>query len=236
MNRFMKMQIGSLALALGLALGAGQIASAQTTQPADPPAVLSAFEKVAFGNAQDIDAALALMTDDAVLRVIPPPPGTTGVWTGKAEIRQGLQYNKANGVMRENIGTPQVEGNKLTTKSMVTNNFFTLWGVAPVEHSTEIIVEGGKIKSYTSTMSPSEQGRVVAAAKAYQQAHAAPGASPAQPAPAAQPAPVAQPAQVPVGMPRTGDSTPSMLLVEMLIAGLLVLGLGILTRRTPSKL
>lgn len=211
MQIFAKTQVRSLILALILALGVVQGVGAQ---PSDPAAVLIAWEKVAFGSTQDIDAALALMTDDAVLRVVPPPAGTPGVWIGKAEIRQALQFNKEQNVKRENVGSPRVEGNKVTITAMVTNNYLVMLGVAPVEHTTEAEVEGGKIKSYTSTMAPSERGRVAAAAAAYQQAH--------------------QPAQPPAGMPRTGgeQSVPLLLLIVISMLTALV-GLGL--RRTAKS-
>ncbi len=98
----------------------------------------------------------------------------------------GKQVN----VKRVLTGTPQVDGNKVTAPATLTNNIFDLWGVGPVQFSTEAVVEGGKIKSYASLISPAEQGRAAAAAKAYAAVHPAQSAPPAQTA----------------GMPRTGDT------------------------------
>ena len=67
MKIFTKTQVQSLVLAVALALGMAQGVGAQ---PSDPGSVLVAWERVAFGSTQDIDAALALMTDDAVLTVL----------------------------------------------------------------------------------------------------------------------------------------------------------------------
>ncbi len=194
MKRFVRTWTRPLALVAVMALGFAQVAGAQ---PTDPASVLIAWENVAFGSAQDIDAALALMTDDAVLTVIPAPPGTPGVWTGKAEIRQALLFNKQRNVKRENISTPQVEGNKVSVTAMVTNNTFDMWGVGPVKHTTAAVVEGGKIKSYTSTMDLSERARVGAAAQAYQ---------------------AAQAAQQPAGMPRTGGASATSMFFAVLAA------------------
>ncbi len=171
MRRLAKTKIWTLVLALGLALGLSSVAGAQSSN--DPAAALASFEKVAFGSTQDIEAALALFTDGAVLTVTPAPAGTSGVWTGKDEIRKGLQYNKQQNVMRVNIGTPRVEGTKVTTEAKVTNNFFQMLNLGAVEHTTEVVVEGGKIKSYTSTMVAAEQQRVGAATKAFQAANPA---------------------------------------------------------------
>lgn len=192
--------------------------AAHPAQPsADPAVLLAGFEKAAFGNTQDIDAALALMSDDAVLTVAPAPPGTPGVWTGKAQIRQALLYNKQHGVKRDNVGSPVVDGNKATTMSMVTNDFFLLWEVAPVEHSTVVVAENGKIKTYTSTMSPSEQARVGAAAKAYQAAQAT------------------QQGQANLGMPNTGESDLTVIVAVLLLAAGLLLTLGLTIRRANSR-
>jgi ketosteroid isomerase-like protein len=179
MGRFTKTTgtTGVMALALAAVLGLG-VGHAAAQVPTDPASVLVAFEKTV---GVDVDAGLAMMTDDAVLKITPAPQGTTGLWTGKAEIRQGLQYSVDHKVKREVVGAPQVDGTKITDTVMTTNDFFQMIGVAPVQFSTEAVVEGGKIKSFVTVIAPSEQGRVSAAAKAFQAAHAAP----AQPDPAA---------------------------------------------------
>jgi hypothetical protein len=133
--------------------------------------MLVAFEKTV---GVDVDAGLSLVADDAVLKITPAPQGTTGLWTGKNEIRQGLQYSKDHKVKREVIGAPQIDGTKATDTVMTTNDFFEMIGVARVQFTTEAVIEGGKIKSFTTIIAASEQGRVGAAAKAFQEAHAAP--------------------------------------------------------------
>lgn len=206
MRQLAKIQLWSLVIAIGVVLGLASVAEAQTGS--EPAALLTSFEKVAFGSTQDIDAALALFSDNAVLTVTPAPAGTSGVWTGKDQIKQGLQFNKQQNVMRVNIGNPLVEGNKVTTNAKVTNNFFHMIGVGPVEHTTEVVVGNGKIKSYTSTMIVAEQQRVAAATKTFQTQH------------------ITQPA---VSLPNTGtgQSTLSGTGVNMTIvlAGLLAVGL-----------
>lgn len=173
MKRLATMWTGAFVLGTVLVLGLTDVAGAQNAPPNDPAAVLSAFERAAFANPHDLDAALGMFAADGVLRIVPPPPGTTGVWTGREQIRQGLQYGSEHKVQRANVGSPQVDGNTLSTTAMVTNDFFAAWGVAPVEHSTELVVEGGKIKAYISTMVPAERERVAAAARAFQARQAA---------------------------------------------------------------
>ncbi len=219
MKRFVKASIWSLALTMGLALGLAKVAGAQSTAT-DPASVLLAWEKVAFGTSQDIDAALALMTDDAVLTVLPaPPPGTQSVWTGKTAIRQALAANRKLNVTRENVGTPQVDGNKVTVTAKVSNNFFQMLGVVPVEAITEAVVEGGKIKSYTSTLTPVEQARVATAARAYQAAHST------------------QTAQQPIGMPRTGAGAVASWVLAglLLVTGVCLVLAGAAVRRSRPR-
>jgi hypothetical protein len=200
--------VGSLALALGMAMSMGQVVGAQAVSPSDPASVVLAFEKT-IGS--DVDAGLALVADDAVLRITPAPQGTPGLWTGKDEITQALQYSVVHLVKREVVGTPQVSGNNVTDTAMVSNDFFQKLGVAPVQFTTQAVVEGGKIKSFVTTIAPSEQGRVAAAAKALQ---------------------AANPAPAPAGMPRTGDSELANTIPLALLMALFVTLIGVVIRRS----
>src|SRR5688572_17238196 len=182
MKRFAVTQVRSLAIGMALALGLAQVAGAQPV-PTDPVSVFVTYLRAV--SAGDVEGALALFADDAVLTIIPPPPGTSGHWVGKEAIREQLVYGKENGVKGEPIGAPQVEGNRVTARSKVTNRFFLEWGVAPVQFTSEAVIQNGKLTSFTNTMDPSERERVAAAAAAYEQARAG---------------------QQPAGMPRTGEN------------------------------
>ena len=91
---------------------------------------------------------------------------------------------------------------------MVTANDFVMLNVGTVQHQYEFVVQDGKIKSWTGTMTPSEQARVGAAAQAYAAAHPAPAAP---------------------GMPSTG--VPLVLLPLLIMGTLLLLGGAVLRRR-----
>ena len=54
-------------------------------QESNPLSVVNAW--VVALNAGDIDGALSYVADDAVVTIVPPAPGTSGVFTGKEEIR-----------------------------------------------------------------------------------------------------------------------------------------------------
>ena len=132
-------------------------------QESDPASVMGAFNDAAT----DPEAAMQYLADDVTIRIIPPPPGQSGVWTGK-EARGFLEFTKAQDVRRELVGTWSVDGNTVSGTVMVTNKDFTAWGVAPVEHTLEAVVEDGEIKTWTSIMSPGERERVGAARSAQQ--------------------------------------------------------------------
>jgi hypothetical protein len=133
-------------------------------QESDPASVMEAFNEAAA----DPSAAVQLLADDVTIRIIPAPPGQSGVWTGMEEVREFLEFTKAQDVRRELVGAWHVEGNTVSGMVMVTNKDFTAWGVAPVEHTLEAVVEDGEIKAWTSIMSPAERERV-GAARATQQ-------------------------------------------------------------------
>jgi LPXTG-motif cell wall-anchored protein len=214
MKGLAKVWIWPLALAVGLSLGAAQVAGAQPAPATDPVSVAVAFEK-AVGT--DVDTALALVADDAVLKITPAPQGTSGLWTGKDEVRQALQYSRQHMVNREITGSPQASGNQVTYMAMVSNDFFQMIGVSPVQFSTQVVVEDGKIKSYTSSIVPSEGPRVGAASQAYQAAHGA------------------QAPQAPAGMPRTGDGDSNSMMLMGLAVGMLFMAGGMLVRRVRSQ-
>ena len=133
-------------------------------QESDPESVIGAFNDAAT----DPEAAMQYLADDVTIRIIPPPLGQSGVWTGKEEARGFLEFTKAHNVRRELVGTWSVDGNTVSGTVMVTNKDFPALGVAPVEHTLDAIVEDGQITSWTSTMSPAERERVGAAVAARQ--------------------------------------------------------------------
>lgn len=138
--------------------------SALYAQASDPASVMEDFNEAAT----DPEAAMQYLADDVTIRIIPPPPGQSGVWTGKEEARGFLEFTKSQDVRRELVGTWSVDGNTVSGTVMVTNKDFTALGVAPVEHTLDAIVEDGQITSWTSTMSPAERERVGAAVAARQ--------------------------------------------------------------------
>src|SRR5215203_2981701 len=99
---------------------------------------------------------------------------------GNEQLRQYMEFSLMQDTTIERVSSAKVEGDKVTIAVMVLVNDFRQWGIGAVEYTVESVVQGGKIKSYTTTMSLAEQGREAAAANAYFAAHP------------------------PAGMPRTG--------------------------------
>jgi hypothetical protein len=176
-------------------------------QASDPASVADAFNKAAL----DPQAEIGMVTDDVMITVVPPPPGSQGVWSGKTQAQAFFEFVKGQNVHRELVGSWQVTGDNVTGTVMVTNNDFANWGVGAVEHQLQFTVQDGKIKSFNSIMAPSERQRVMAAAQAYQAAH---------------------PAQAPAGMPKTGAGDQSEgLQLGLLLAALCLVTTGIVVRK-----
>jgi hypothetical protein len=200
MNRFIWRWTGCLAVALALALGLVPGAAAKPApQATDPVAVVNAY----LAAANNPEAELNLVTDDVTLRIVPPPPGTPGVWSGKEQAAGFFAFSKSQNVHIELVGSWQVTGASVSGTVLVTANDFRNWNVGAVQHQYDFVVQDGKVKAWTGTMAEFERPRVQAAAQAYAAAH---------------------PAPAPVGMPATG--APLAQLPLLIALGLLILTLG----------
>src|SRR5436190_8961024 len=196
-------------LALALAAGVQPAAAAPSSaQAVDPVSVVDAFH--AAGD--DIDAALALLTDDVVIELIPPPPNTTGKWTGKNEARAFFEWRNTQNIRRIRAGDAQVStdaaGTIVTGDVGVTSDTFRKWRVGTVGHTFRAVVQDGKLKSYLGQIRPDEAKRVTAARLAFEQSQA-------------------QPAQ-PIGMPKTGE--PLIILPSIFAVGVMMLMAGAVLR------
>ena len=111
-------------------------APAACTDKTDPASVVKAYYDAE--NADDLEAAMALIADDAVFTF-----PLAGQHTGQDEIREWEQYamQKGGDIELSNI---QVADETVT----FTANF--LWGGLRLKHDYEVIVQCGKIKSLTA--------------------------------------------------------------------------------------
>jgi ketosteroid isomerase-like protein len=98
--------------------------------------------------ANDIDAAMDLVAENAVLVIIPPPPGLSGVFIGPEEMRAWFTGLAAdNG--RAEFSDITVSGNGATWKAKWYGDQFEDMGVIPLEFEGVSIAQGGKLKSAT---------------------------------------------------------------------------------------
>jgi quercetin dioxygenase-like cupin family protein len=131
----------------------------------DPAAVVQAYIRAV--NAHNVDAVLALYANDAVHEVMPPPPGATGVYIGKAQIRQFYQQTAANHDHLAVVGTLRVVGNKVIYTKRITSDSFRRLGIAtPLDAFIVAVVRAGKFTSYTAVFTPASVAKLQAAVAA----------------------------------------------------------------------
>ncbi len=123
-------------------------------QQADPAAVVAAFDGAL--NAGNADAALALFTDDAVVK------SSSATYTGKQQIAAWLGPNLAQHIHVDLIGSRQVNGETETHFAKVTTDATRKVGVT-LEGSATSVVHTGKITSYTFAFTPESLARLQAA-------------------------------------------------------------------------
>jgi len=187
-----------LIVLLGFALAMLEPASALAQ--ADPVSVARAFG--AAENAHNVDAVVALFTEDAVITT---PFGT---FRGTDQIRQFVQSLVAGNI--RTVGRDyQASGDQVTFIRAATTTDFLAMGVAPVDFKIVGLIQAGKIKNWDVSYTPEAAAKIQAA-----QARS-------------QPSPV--PAQAPRALPRTGAE--AALAATLLPLGVMLLLTGAALRR-----
>ena len=131
-------------------------------------------------NRRDVDAALALYTDDATIvtdvagSLCPPPVGCVG----KAAIQRELERRAASGVQAA-IPQVQVTGDTATARIEIRNPVTQRAGVDRAVLVNTIVERGGKIASVRSFLDTNDPQTASALAALRGQAAAAPGQGPA---------------------------------------------------------
>jgi hypothetical protein len=98
-------------------------------------------------NAQDLDAALALFAEDAVVTSTSPEP-----FTGKAEIQGWLEGMFADN-FKVDIEILEVNGDKVVEADRITMDSLYPLGISSLEGTSETTVQGGKITALNFTFS-----------------------------------------------------------------------------------
>jgi hypothetical protein len=96
-------------------------------------------------NAQDLDAALALFAENAVVNSASPEP-----FTGKAEI-QGWLEGMFTDSSKIEIEILEVKGDTVVEKDRMTMDSLIPLGISSLEGTSEITVQGGKITALNFT-------------------------------------------------------------------------------------
>jgi len=129
-------------------------------QGPDPMSIINAWVEAL--NAGDIDGALSYLADDAVVTIVPPAPGTSGVFTGKGEIRGWYE-----GIVGEHgvttLSDCQVDGETVTCVNTYTGDSFTSMGIDSVVAEWVAVVRDGKLQSYSWTMTDESLAALMAA-------------------------------------------------------------------------
>jgi len=147
----------------------------------------------ANANAGDVEAAIAFYADDALRTQQPPPAGQSGVWTGKEQVR-GFVKGLVADHFKVELSNLKAAGDKITYTCTFSTDTYRKLGVAPLVAVEEAMLERGKIKSQTVTVTPESVAKIQAAMAAAQ-------AKAATPTPAPPSATAIKPIQIPRRMP-----------------------------------
>jgi len=123
---------------------------ALNAQESDPMSIINAWVEAL--NAGDIDAALSYLADDAVVQIVPPAPGSSGVFSGKGEIR-GWYETVAGQHGVTALSDCQIDGETVTCVNTYAEDSFRSLGIESVVGEWVAVVREGKLQSYTFTMS-----------------------------------------------------------------------------------
>ncbi len=155
--------------------GAPTVPATPTTVPARSLSPFALLETYDFAiNGRDVDAALALFADDAVVTV------RSGTFAGKAEIKTWLQREADQNFRGEVVGQRTISGDKLTWRSRFTRDDLKQLGIEVAEADVEATVLNSQIKTFTSTLTPETQAKLDAAQVTPTQTSSASGIAPSR--------------------------------------------------------
>jgi hypothetical protein len=184
-----------VALFGALLVGHAATPAAVYAQDADITSIVNAF--IAGENAHDVDGVTSLFADNATVVL------ATGPLQGTDQIR-AWQQELADGHFSIQLTSPlNITGSKATYSVTVALDAFRQLGFASLDGTEDMVVENGKITSFTFAFTP-EAGAAFGAALA---------------------------AATTVGMPTTGSPTEGAYLWVALLAGLALCTAGYTLRR-----
>jgi ketosteroid isomerase-like protein len=151
-----KMFIALMAMVIIFAL-----TSSLCAQETDPAKVLNALADSL--NAGDVDAAITLYAPDAVINIVPPLPGLPDTFTGLKEVRGWLEILVGMKLKIEGLEMLQMEGDKAKIKIIISSDLTRGLNIAFLELIEEYIIQGGKIKGYTISITEESAEKMQAA-------------------------------------------------------------------------
>jgi len=104
-------------------------------------------------NIGDVEAALEYLDDNAVITIVPPPAGISGIFNGKEQIRGWYEGNAALNGFNEMVDI-QVKGDIVTWTSKFGMDEWRKIGVESLDVLGEGVIVDGKFQSYTVTIPP----------------------------------------------------------------------------------
>jgi len=154
----MKMRLIALLLLVSMvALPSALHAQGKTDPESVIRAICTALEE------KNVDAAIALVADDVVQTLVPAPPGATGVYTGKEQLRARFKEVIAVNA-RHTFGSFQVDGDKATFTATYVDDTLPPIGIDSLEFTGEAVVQNGLLKSITWTLTEQSLAKLQAAA------------------------------------------------------------------------
>jgi hypothetical protein len=124
---------------------------ASCNQTPDPESVVKSWNDAL--NAGDVDAALEYLDDNAVVTIVPPPAGMSGVFSGKEQIRGWYEGNAALNGTNEFVEIT-VNGDNVSWISKFGMDEWRNIGVDSLDTLGEGVIVDGKFQSYTVTIPP----------------------------------------------------------------------------------
>lgn len=114
-------------------------------------------------NAGDVEGALSLLADDAVVQIIPPPePAGVGIFTGKEEIRGWYEF-LSEGHGSNELSNVQVNGDQVTALIRFSDAGLKQMGVDFLDYEWAVTVKDGKIQGYAVTVTEESMEKLMAA-------------------------------------------------------------------------
>lgn len=131
----------------------------------DPLRLIDGFD--AAWNAHDEEGVLDLFTEDAVVRLVPAPPGELEAYEGKEQVRDFVRRHmpgfRVESRDHQVAGHHEGVGDRVIWESTVSSERFRELGADEVEGAAEAIVKGGEIESFTFSLSHEALGKMRAA-------------------------------------------------------------------------